>query len=171
MWSAIISIKETSENNLSCLLQTCCCLSTIEKLFITIFKTCGVINYGCGWRKDVNQCLACTQNLHPGLQTWTSFPVAVALGLSLLLGIIINDFCLCHRHDHYHCNTTGHGLEGSGQRTAWRVHDQGGIGANLHVLVPRQCHTATGWWRGDCLLSYGSVRAFCVDLNVPRRYL
>ena len=44
---------------MSCLLQTYCCLSIIEKLFISskFFETYGIINYGRGWRKDVvNHC-------------------------------------------------------------------------------------------------------------------
>ena len=46
--------------NLSCLLQTYCHLSIIQKLFVSLqfFKTHGVISYGSGWKKDVvNQCL------------------------------------------------------------------------------------------------------------------
>jgi len=55
-------IKRNVWYNLGCLLvlQTYCCLSIIEKLFISwqFFKTYSVINYGSGWRKGVtNQCL------------------------------------------------------------------------------------------------------------------
>ena len=46
--------------NVSCLLQIYCHLSTNEKLSVScqFFQTCGIINYGSGWREDVvNQCL------------------------------------------------------------------------------------------------------------------
>ena len=46
--------------NVNCLLQIYCHLSTNEKLSVScqFFQTCGVINYGSGWRKDaVNRCL------------------------------------------------------------------------------------------------------------------
>ena len=45
---------------MSGLLQTYCRLSIIEKLFVSweFSETCGVINYGSGWRKNVvNKCL------------------------------------------------------------------------------------------------------------------
>ena len=52
--------KRTAWQNLNCLLQTCCHLSTNQKLSVSwqFFDTYGVINYGRGWRRDVvNQCL------------------------------------------------------------------------------------------------------------------
>ena len=58
--SSIVSYKRNVCSNLSCLLQTYCHLSIIEKLYVSrqFSETCGVINCGSGWRKDVvNQCL------------------------------------------------------------------------------------------------------------------
>ena len=45
--------------NLICLLRTYCHLSTNENLSISwqLLETYGIINYGNGWRKDVNKCL------------------------------------------------------------------------------------------------------------------
>ena len=56
----MVSYKRNMWYNLSCLLQIYCHMSDIQKLFISwhFWGTCGVINNGCGWRKDVvNQCL------------------------------------------------------------------------------------------------------------------
>ena len=54
MWTVI---KETPDtNNVSCLLQSHCCLST--KVSGQLLETYGVTSYGSGWWKDVvNQCL------------------------------------------------------------------------------------------------------------------
>ena len=51
----MVSYKRNVWYNLSCLLQTYCCLSIIEKLrYLTVFWDLWcVINYGSGWRKDV----------------------------------------------------------------------------------------------------------------------
>ena len=51
----MVSYKRNVWHNLSCLLQTYCHLSIIEKLFVSwqFLETYGVINYGSGWRKDV----------------------------------------------------------------------------------------------------------------------
>ena len=54
--SDVVSYKRNVWYNLSCLLQTYCRLSIMEKLFVS--ETYGVISYGSAWRKDVlNQCL------------------------------------------------------------------------------------------------------------------
>ena len=53
--SKVVSYKRNVWYNLSCLLQTYCRLSIIEKLFVSwqFFETYGVIRYGSGWRQDV----------------------------------------------------------------------------------------------------------------------
>ena len=63
--SNLVSYKRNIWSNLSCLLETYCHLGIIEKLFVSwqFFKTCDIINYGSGWRKDViNQCLQFVPN-------------------------------------------------------------------------------------------------------------
>ena len=57
--SNISGYKRNAWYNLSCLLQGYFHLSTNEKLFVSwqFFQTYGVISYGSGWKKDVNQCL------------------------------------------------------------------------------------------------------------------
>ena len=56
----VVSYKRNIWYDLSCLLQTCCCLSIIifPPVSWQFFETYGIISYGSGWRKDVvNQCL------------------------------------------------------------------------------------------------------------------